>query len=100
MGQNELQTGLDQRGKVKASHSSLTRSIGPHSRSTDSITAKWLRHCSMARVIGWVQGNCEIGPRALGNRSILAAPFSKGNPRAVKSNQKPGRFPVAGCHAC
>ena len=27
-------------------------------------------------VIGWVMGNCEIGPRALGNRSILAAPFS------------------------
>ncbi|RWB93976.1 MAG: proline dehydrogenase [Mesorhizobium sp.] len=29
------------------------------------------------KVIGWVQGNCEIGPRALGNRSIIAAPFSK-----------------------
>lgn len=29
------------------------------------------------KIIGWVQGNCEIGPRALGNRSILAAPFSK-----------------------
>ncbi|CDX24994.1 3'-hydroxymethylcephem-O-carbamoyltransferase [Mesorhizobium plurifarium] len=29
------------------------------------------------KVIGWIQGNCEIGPRALGNRSILAAPFSK-----------------------
>lgn len=27
-------------------------------------------------IIGWATGNCEIGPRALGNRSILAAPFS------------------------
>ena len=27
-------------------------------------------------VIGWAIGNCELGPRALGNRSILAAPFS------------------------
>lgn len=27
------------------------------------------------KVIGWVQGRWEIGPRALGNRSILAAPF-------------------------
>ena len=27
-------------------------------------------------IIGWARGRCEIGPRALGNRSILAAPFS------------------------
>lgn len=26
-------------------------------------------------IIGWVSGKCEIGPRALGNRSILASPF-------------------------
>jgi predicted NodU family carbamoyl transferase len=28
------------------------------------------------QVIGWVQGRYEMGPRALGNRSLLAAPFS------------------------
>jgi hydroxymethyl cephem carbamoyltransferase len=28
-------------------------------------------------VIAWVQGRYEIGPRALGNRSLLASPFSK-----------------------
>ncbi len=27
-------------------------------------------------ILGWVHGRFEIGPRALGNRSILAAPFS------------------------
>ncbi len=26
-------------------------------------------------ILAWVNGKCEIGPRALGNRSILAAPF-------------------------
>src|SRR5207253_1395049 len=26
-------------------------------------------------ILGWVRGRYEIGPRALGNRSILAAPF-------------------------
>ncbi len=26
-------------------------------------------------IVAWVQGRCEIGPRALGNRSLLAAPF-------------------------
>ena len=30
-------------------------------------------------VLGWVSGKCEIGPRALGNRSILAAPFQENN---------------------
>jgi predicted NodU family carbamoyl transferase len=29
-------------------------------------------------IIGWVSGKYEIGPRALGNRSILAAPFHEG----------------------
>lgn len=27
------------------------------------------------KILGWVQGRYEIGPRALGNRSILASPF-------------------------
>src|SRR5438067_1020327 len=26
------------------------------------------------RIVGWVEGACELGPRALGHRSILAAP--------------------------
>ena len=29
-------------------------------------------------ILGWVNGKYEIGPRALGNRSILAAPFRDG----------------------
>ena len=29
-------------------------------------------------IVGWVSGKYEIGPRALGNRSILAAPFQEG----------------------
>jgi len=28
-------------------------------------------------IVGWVNGKYEIGPRALGNRSILAAPFEE-----------------------
>jgi carbamoyltransferase len=34
----------------------------------------WL---SQNRVVGWFQGGSEIGPRALGNRSILASPIQK-----------------------
>lgn len=29
-------------------------------------------------ILGWVSGKYEIGPRALGNRSIIAAPFREG----------------------
>jgi len=29
------------------------------------------------RIVGWMQGACELGPRALGNRSILAAPHRR-----------------------
>jgi carbamoyltransferase len=29
------------------------------------------------RIVGWMEGACEFGPRALGHRSILAAPQSR-----------------------
>lgn len=35
------------------------------------------------RVIGWFQGRMEVGPRALGNRSILANPLIKSNWKRV-----------------
>lgn len=35
------------------------------------------------KVIGWFQGRMEIGPRALGNRSILASPLIKSNWKRV-----------------
>ena len=37
----------------------------------EEITAKLL---SQSKIIGWFQGKMEFGPRALGNRSILADP--------------------------
>jgi predicted NodU family carbamoyl transferase len=40
-------------------------------------------------VLGWVQGKFEIGPRALGNRSILAAPFSEST--KIRLNEIKGR---------
>jgi len=33
---------------------------------------------AQGRIVGWMQGACELGPRALGNRSILAAPQDPG----------------------
>lgn len=38
--------------------------------------ADWLAE---GKIVGWVQGRAEYGPRALGNRSILADPRDAGN---------------------
>ena len=35
-------------------------------------------------ILGWVNGKYEIGPRALGNRSILAAPFRESTRNTVE----------------
>jgi len=43
---------------------------------------------SQGKIIGWVQGRAEFGPRALGNRSILADPRSPGIKDAINSRVK------------
>ncbi|WP_170844810.1 carbamoyltransferase C-terminal domain-containing protein [Aliiruegeria lutimaris] len=48
------------------------------------------------QVIGWANGNCEIGRRALGNRSILATPFDQEIRRKLnRIKERPEDCPVA-----
>jgi hydroxymethyl cephem carbamoyltransferase len=50
------------------------------------------------RVIAWVQGRWEIGPRALGNRSLLAAPFELGMRDTLNRIKKRESYrPIAPC---
>lgn len=44
------------------------------SRVSDDICAEAAKLLSEGNVLGWFQGRSEFGPRALGNRSILADP--------------------------
>lgn len=47
-------------------------------------------------ILGWVQGRYEMGPRALGNRSILAAPYPRENlSRLNRIKQREGFRPIA-----
>ncbi|WP_176804846.1 carbamoyltransferase C-terminal domain-containing protein [Paracoccus isoporae] len=47
-------------------------------------------------VIGWAAGNCEIGPRALGNRSIFAAPFDAAMRRRLNAmKDRPADSPIS-----
>lgn len=43
----------------------------------DELLDNVTHYLTQNRVIGWFQGGSEIGPRALGNRSILASPIEK-----------------------
>jgi predicted NodU family carbamoyl transferase len=47
-------------------------------------------------IIGWARGRYEVGPRALGNRSILAAPFTEETTaRLNKIKRREGYRPIA-----
>jgi carbamoyltransferase len=43
-------------------------------RSTDELLATAVRMLGEHRIVAWMHGRMEFGPRALGNRSILASP--------------------------
>jgi carbamoyltransferase len=44
-------------------------------RSTDDMLAQAVRMLGEHKILAWMQGRMEFGPRALGNRSILASPL-------------------------
>ncbi len=44
-------------------------------RSTDDLLARAVSRLSDHKIVAWMQGRMEFGPRALGNRSILASPL-------------------------
>jgi hydroxymethyl cephem carbamoyltransferase len=53
---------------------------------------------SGGRVVAWVQGRWEIGPRALGNRSLLAEPFdAQTRVRLNHIKQRESYRPIAPC---
>ena len=40
-----------------------------------ALLARAADELAEGRIVGWMEGACELGPRALGHRSILAAPY-------------------------
>ncbi len=54
----------------------------------DNVTRQTARLIADGYVIGWVQGRSEFGPRALGNRSILADPRPAENRRIINQMVK------------
>jgi carbamoyltransferase len=50
------------------------RSFGAHYERYDDIEERAADLLASGKIVGWFQGRMEFGPRALGNRSILADP--------------------------
>jgi carbamoyltransferase len=48
-----------------------------HKLSEEQLVARTADAIAEGNIVGWFQGRAEFGPRALGNRSILADPRSK-----------------------
>lgn len=60
----------------------IRQAIGKHKYRKFFFDSKMRRHIAVelqkGKVVGWFQGHCEFGARALGNRSILADPTIDG----------------------
>lgn len=54
----------------------ILKSFGVNFRQFDDISDITSKLISQGNVVSWFQGRMEVGPRALGNRSILADPTS------------------------
>ncbi len=52
------------------------QSLGLPYREVECAATEAARFVEQGKVVGWVQGRMEVGPRALGHRSILASPGS------------------------
>ncbi len=68
------QLGLDPAGATAETVEQAFRARRVGYRRSGDVAAEAARLLAAGKVVGWFQGRAEIGPRALGNRSILADP--------------------------
>ena len=54
----------------------------------DELLGRTSESLEGGKIIGWFQGRMEFGPRALGNRSILASPLKRGMKERVNVVKK------------
>jgi carbamoyltransferase len=59
-----------------------------HKLAEDDLMGRTVEAIAQGRIVGWFQGRMEFGPRALGNRSILADPRRKDMKEILNSRIK------------
>jgi len=77
-GERRRHSGATTFGRVYSDAEAL-RALQAHAQQCDyakaaDAPAVAAQHLAQGRVVGWFEGGCEFGPRALGHRSILADP--------------------------
>lgn len=65
-----------------------TRQINYMYLSNNDLIKKTARLLSNNKIVGWFQGRMEVGPRALGNRSILMDPRRRENKDIINARVK------------
>lgn len=65
-------------GYSAAAVSSVLDGCGLHAEECEDISSRVAAELAGGKIVGWFQGRMEGGPRALGNRSILANPQTPG----------------------
>lgn len=71
-----------------ASIEKLLKGAKVNYRKSDDVASDVARYIKEGNIVGWFQGRSEIGPRALGNRSILANPQIKGMNDKINNDVK------------
>jgi carbamoyltransferase len=66
----------------------LNRNIIFNEYSDDGLSKHVAQQIADDKIVGWFQGKMEFGPRALGNRSILADPRNPGIKEILNANVK------------
>ena len=59
-----------------------------HKLTEQDLVARTVKEIAEGKIVGWFQGRMEFGPRALGNRSILADPRRKDMKAVLNSRIK------------
>jgi len=60
---------------TESDYVSAINAYGLKYKKSDDISGESARLLSDGKILGWFQGAMEFGPRALGNRSIITAPY-------------------------
>ena len=69
-GENEIESAI----RLHKTEFNKARYIVKKAENDDMLCKKIASEISTGKIVGWFQGRMEFGPRALGNRSILADP--------------------------